>query len=107
MLYELQFIRLQWPDVTNKESSASNRDTGRYFLDITQDICPLTFVKTKLLLERMVPGTIAEIRLNAGEPLENIPRSVQEEGHKVLSLEPEADESGNGAGPYRLLVQKA
>jgi TusA-related sulfurtransferase len=43
-----------------------------YFLDITSDVCPLTFVKTKLLIERMRPGQIAEIRLSRGEPLENV-----------------------------------
>ncbi|MDP6884736.1 MAG: sulfurtransferase TusA family protein, partial [Rhodospirillales bacterium] len=33
------------------------------FLDITQEVCPLTFVKTKLLLERMAPGQTAAVRL--------------------------------------------
>ncbi len=89
----------------NKNNIAGQGDLGRYFLDITQDVCPLTFVKTKLLLERMEPGAIAEIRLNAGEPLENVPRSVREEGHEVLGLEPEA-EGAQGTGVYRLVVRK-
>ena len=64
-----------------------------HILDITGDICPITFVKTKLLIERMQSGEIAEIRLPSGEPLENVPRSVGEEGHAILSLEsiPESD----------------
>lgn len=62
-----------------------------YVLDITRDVCPLTFVKTKLLLERMAAGQTAEIRLKGTEPLENVPRSVREHGHEVLSLEPDAD----------------
>lgn len=62
-----------------------------YVLDITRDVCPLTFVKTKLLLERMAAGQTAEIRLKGAEPLENVPRSVREHGHEVLSLEPDAD----------------
>lgn len=70
-------------------------------LDITRDVCPLTFVKTKLLLERMSPGDIADIRLKGAEPLENVPRSVREHGHDVLSLKPEAD----GAA-YRLRIRK-
>jgi TusA-related sulfurtransferase len=61
-----------------------------YVLDITRDVCPLTFVKTKLLLERMSPGETAEIRLKGAEPLENVPRSVREHGHEVLSLAAEA-----------------
>ena len=57
-----------------------------FFLDITSDVCPMTFVKTKLLIERMSSGQTAEIRLNAGEPLENVPRAVEEHGHTVLAL---------------------
>jgi TusA-related sulfurtransferase len=74
-----------------------------YFLDITSDVCPMTFVKTKLLVERMKPGEIAEIRLNSGEPLENVPRSLAELGHVVLATLPE----GGAEGIHRLTVQKA
>lgn len=59
-----------------------------YSLDITGDVCPLTFVKTKLLLERMAPGEVARVRLKGAEPLENVPRSVREQGDEVLSLIP-------------------
>lgn len=72
-----------------------------HLLDITRDVCPLTFVKTKLLLERMSSGETADIRLTGAEPLENVPRSVREHGHEVLSLEPETD------GPaYTLRIRK-
>ncbi len=74
-----------------------------YFLDITSDVCPLTFVKTKLLIERMSSGQTAEIRLNAGEPLENVPRSVEEHGHAVLGLDPESA----GSTVYLLSLRKA
>ena len=73
-----------------------------YFLDITADVCPLTFVKTKLLIERMSSGQTAEIRLNAGEPLENVPRAVEEHGHTVLSLGPETE----GGAVYLLRLRK-
>ena len=79
------------------------REGTDYFLDITADVCPLTFVKTKLLIERMSSGQTAEIRLNAGEPLQNVPRAVEEHGHAVLSLEPET-----AGGPvYLLCLRKA
>ena len=65
-----------------------------YFLDITADVCPMTFVKTKLLIERMSIGEVAEIHLPAGEPLENVPRSVEEHGHVLLSLAPEPGDGG-------------
>ena len=76
-----------------------------FFLDITPEVCPLTFVKTKLRIERMKPGETLEVRLKGAEPLENVPRSVAEHGHTVLSLEPE--EPGAGADAvYRLLIRK-
>ena len=71
-------------------------------LDITGDFCPLTFVKTKLALEKAVSGDIVEVRLKSGEPLENVPRSVTEAGHHILSLEAEAPESDI----YRLRIRR-
>lgn len=83
--------------------SKDRSDNADYFLDITTEICPLTFVKTKLLIERMSSGETAEVRLNAGEPLENVPRSVQEHGHEIISLEPESE----GATVHRLILRKS
>ena len=53
----------------------------------------------------MAPGEIAEIRLTDGEPLENVPDSVTELGHHVLSIEAEA---GNDGGPviHRIRIRK-
>ncbi|MGY9055826.1 MAG: sulfurtransferase TusA family protein [Alphaproteobacteria bacterium] len=56
-----------------------------YFLDISDKMCPMTFVKTKLLIERMQAGQTAVVRLRTGEPLENVPRSVTELGHEIVS----------------------
>ena len=74
-------------------------------LDITSEVCPLTFVKTKLLIERMARGQVAEIRLTGAEPLENVPRSVREHGHTVLFLEPE-DGTPQPNTVYRLVIRK-
>ena len=62
-----------------------------YFLDITSDVCPITFVKTKLLIERMEMGEIAIVLLPDGEPLLNVPRSVREQGHEILALGPDPE----------------
>ena len=61
-----------------------------YYLDITTDVCPMTFVKARLLVERMAPGQTAAIRLKGEEPLANVPASLAELGHSVEALEPEA-----------------
>ena len=78
-------------------------NTDPVLLDITMQVCPLTFVHTRLRLERMEPGEILEIRLAGSEPLQNIPRALCDEGHEVLSLEPEAKDTGI----HRLRVRKA
>jgi tRNA 2-thiouridine synthesizing protein A len=52
-------------------------------LDVTGLRCPLTWVKTKLALERMVPGERLDVRCAEGEALENVPRSAREAGHEV------------------------
>lgn len=52
-------------------------------LDITALTCPLTWVRTKLELERMAGGEELEVRCGPGEALEQVPRSAREAGHAV------------------------
>ncbi|HBN81795.1 MAG TPA: sulfurtransferase TusA family protein [Ruminococcaceae bacterium] len=70
-------------------------------VDITDVVCPVTFVKAKVALEELEEGQILSIRMNDGEPVQNVPRSVKEEGHRVLKL------TDNGDGTYNLIVRKA
>ena len=55
-------------------------------VDITDVVCPVTFVKAKVALEELDDGQILSIRMNDGEPVQNVPRSIKEEGHKILKL---------------------
>jgi TusA-related sulfurtransferase len=52
-------------------------------LDITGLRCPMTWVRTKLELERMAPGEALDVRCSPGEALDNVPRSAREAGHAV------------------------
>ena len=52
-------------------------------LDITGLRCPMTWVRTKLELERMASGEALEVLCAPGEALENVPRSAREAGHAV------------------------
>jgi TusA-related sulfurtransferase len=52
-------------------------------LDITGLTCPMTWVRTKLELERMAAGEELAVRCRPGEALENVPRSAREAGHAV------------------------
>ena len=77
---------------------------ANHFLDITGDVCPLTFVRTKLVIEKMSIGETLEVRLRGREPLKNVPRSVTEIGHSILWIarEPGEDE----LGIHRLRLRK-
>ncbi len=69
-------------------------------VDITDVVCPVTFVKAKIAIEELETGQILSIHMNAGEPVQNVPRSMKEEGHKVLKLNKNEDET------YDLIVEK-
>ena len=69
-------------------------------IDITDVVCPTTFVKAKVALEELDEGQIVSIRLNDGEPVQNVPRSIKEEGHEILKLDDNQD------GTYTLIVKK-
>ncbi|MDR0864508.1 MAG: sulfurtransferase TusA family protein [Candidatus Symbiothrix sp.] len=55
-------------------------------LDVTKEHCPMTFVKTKIELNKLQKGDILNVKLTEGEPLENVPKSATEQGFKVLSV---------------------
>lgn len=69
-------------------------------VDITDVVCPTTFVKAKVALEELDEGDILSIRMNDGEPVQNVPRSIKEEGHKIKKL------IDNEDGTYNLIVEK-
>lgn len=56
-------------------------------LDLRGVMCPFNFVKTKLRLEDMEDGAILTVTLDHGEPLKNVPASVEMEGHTILKIE--------------------
>ncbi len=60
-------------------------------LDLRGVLCPMNFVKTKLKLESMESGELLEVVLDSGEPIQNVPKSVKEEGHKIVEVKKEDD----------------
>lgn len=69
-------------------------------VDLTDVVCPVTFVKAKVALEEIDDGQVLAVRMNDGEPVQNVPRSIKEEGHQILKLDDNED------GTYTLLVKK-
>jgi TusA-related sulfurtransferase len=70
-------------------------------IDITSEVCPMTFVRTRLALDRLGPGDLLLIHLKGREPLENVPRSATALGHEVVSLQSDAH------GVSHLLIRRA
>ncbi|OGX25732.1 MAG: preprotein translocase subunit TatB [Omnitrophica WOR_2 bacterium RIFCSPHIGHO2_02_FULL_45_21] len=68
-------------------------------LDLRGVVCPINFVKTKLKLEEMDTGQVLEVIIDAGEPIANVPRSIKEEGHKIIKVD-------KVEGHFRLLIEK-
>ncbi|MDR2612968.1 MAG: sulfurtransferase TusA family protein [Deltaproteobacteria bacterium] len=69
-------------------------------VDTTGARCPMTFVLAKMALDDLEDGEVVAVRLSEGEALANVPRSIKEEGHKILKL------VDNGDGTYDLIVRK-
>lgn len=60
-------------------------------LDLRGTPCPLNFVRTKLKLEQMAPGSLLEVWLDPGEPIEQVPDSLKMDGYGVESIDDHAD----------------
>ena len=69
-------------------------------IDITDVVCPVTYVKVKVELEDMEPGQVLSVRLNSGDALQNVPRSLKNDGHLVF------DVTDNEDGTYTILVER-
>ena len=72
-------------------------------LDVRSHTCPVTWVKARIALSRIAEGEILEVLLRDGEPRENVPRSAEEDGHRVVRLEPAP---GEGLGTWRVWLER-
>ena len=61
---------------------------------------PASFVKAKVAIDELEDGEVIAISMNDGEPVQNVPRSIKEEGHQILKL------VNNEDGTYNLIVKK-
>ena len=90
---------------SNQPQLADSAQDGKQIidreLDITAYLCPMTFVRTRLALDRMTAGQLLAIRLKGEEPRANIPKSASEQGHQVLATTDHDD------GTTTVLIRKA
>jgi sulfite reductase (ferredoxin) len=81
------------------EQAAPSTPSIKEKLDLKGVGCPFNYVRTKLKLEEMESGELLEIVIDDGEPYRNVPRSVRDDGHKILEEEKVGEH-------YRLVIQK-
>lgn len=66
--------------------SLSSLSTPDAQLDLRGTPCPINFVRTKLRLEQMPPGSLLEVWLDSGEPIEQVPDSLTMAGYQVEKI---------------------
>ncbi|MBO8141841.1 MAG: sulfurtransferase TusA family protein [Firmicutes bacterium] len=69
-------------------------------LDLKGEVCPYTFVKSKLVLETMKPGEVLRVIVDHEPATGNVPRSMESEGHRVLSVGPAGERT------WEIIVRK-
>ncbi len=55
-------------------------------LNLKGEVCPYTFVKSKLALEDMESGEVLQVVVDHLPAVTNVPRSLTNEGHAVLDV---------------------
>ena len=81
-------------------SSVLSQEPPDQQVDITRDTCPMTFVRTRLALDRMQAGQVLLVRLRGEEPRRNVPRTAEAQGHAVLANQTGPD------GTTRVLLRR-
>jgi sulfite reductase (ferredoxin) len=72
------------PQAAKAETAKPSVQKANVVKDFRGVGCPMNFVKTKIELAKLKPRETIEIWLDDGAPIQNVPGSVREEGHKVL-----------------------
>ncbi|MBI3812504.1 MAG: sulfurtransferase TusA family protein [Nitrospirae bacterium] len=88
------------PEGGERPATTTENAAPPVLLDLSGVACPINYVKTKLKLEELEIGQRLEVILDEGEPIRNVPKSLQGDGQKILSQEKKDDRH------YRLLVEK-
>ncbi|MBI5135947.1 MAG: sulfurtransferase TusA family protein [Nitrospirae bacterium] len=93
------------PDAAPAQAAPAQAAPGKgpdAVLDLKGVACPMNYVKTKLKLEMMATGSVLEVLLDDGAPIHNVPKSVANDGHQVVSIDPL-----DGGAHHRLTIRKA
>jgi TusA-related sulfurtransferase len=69
-------------------------------IDIRGEVCPYTFVKSKMALEDLESGQVLEVVVDHEPATENVPRSMERDGHRVLEVKKIEENT------WRIVIQK-
>ena len=83
-----------------QEDSSQVQKRTTSILDLKGTPCPLNYVKAKVALESLEVGDSLGILLDEGEPIENVPKSLENDGHQIIKIQ-------RKDGFYRVVVRKA
>lgn len=97
-LYKSMDSSFNFPRQREKEKK-EDKESIVESMDLKGTPCPLNYVKAKLKLETLNSGQILEILLDEGEPIENVPKSLEQDGHKILEIKKQD-------GYYKVIVKK-
>jgi len=84
-VYALMDSRFNFPEKAVSEEKEG--EESQRVLDLKGTPCPINYVKAKLFLENLEPGSILDIYLDEGEPISNVPKSLENDGHEILQIE--------------------
>lgn len=80
--------------------SGTKKITPHKSINLKGEVCPYTFVKSKLALEEMQIGQVLEVIVDHEPAVENVPRSMKIEGQQVVAVEKLNDTD------WRLVIKK-
>jgi len=90
------------PSLSQESGEHEKREPVK--IDLVKDLrgvaCPMNFVKTKMALSQLKAGQVLQVLLDDGEPMENVPRSVEAEGHRII-------DQARGADHWSVTIRKA
>lgn len=69
-------------------------------VDLRGEVCPFTFVKTKVAMEDMEPGEVFEVITDHEPAVKDLPKSLEMEGHRVIKIEEIGEQE------WRIVVKK-
>ncbi len=95
-------MRLPQAPATNVGAASveSSRVVADLDIDVTSETCPMTYVRTRLALDRLQAGQVLGVTLRGEEPAWSVPETARVQGHEVL------EEAASTGGIVRVVIRK-